>query len=161
MGRSSLEWLCFFMLLDSARFVPAAHLDILYAAGILAPGYGRFTEAFRSRTCGPSEPARLAPAASSAVLICRRCHAREVRLVSGTPLTDRTGQEWSIHESRGRRSREFRPFDLSDLSARSSIGRGKSLAHCFDSGYHPRGSRIRTKDAARPGPLADVPGHLN
>jgi hypothetical protein len=46
MGRSSLEWLCFFMLLDSARFVPAAHLDILYAAGILAPVYGRFTEGF-------------------------------------------------------------------------------------------------------------------
>ena len=44
------------MLLDSARFVPAAHLDILYSAGILAPVYGRFTEGFATRTCGPCEP---------------------------------------------------------------------------------------------------------
>jgi hypothetical protein len=40
-----------------------------------------------------------------------------------------------------RRSGEFRPLDLSDLSTRSRLCRGKSLAGCLDSGYHPRGSR--------------------
>src|ERR1700722_7150021 len=110
----------------------------------------------RSRRCGPCEPrsTRSRSVLRSAHLLAMAIRAK----FALCPLTDRTGQEWSIHESRGRRSGELRPFDLSDLSARSRIGRGKSLARCFDSGYHPRGSHTRTKDAARPGPLADVPG---
>jgi len=46
MGRSSLEWLCFFIAVGQRAFRPCCALRYLYAAGISAPVYGWFTEGF-------------------------------------------------------------------------------------------------------------------
>ena len=73
MGRSSLEWLCFFIAVVRRGSSLAAHLHISHAKDILAPVYDRFTDGFCD--CGHADrasPARLAPAASSVTLICWR-----------------------------------------------------------------------------------------
>src|SRR6266851_10126120 len=74
MGRSSLEWLCFFIAVVRRGSSLAAHLHISHAKDIfLAPVYDRFTEGFCD--CGHADRAsraRLAPAASSVTLICWR-----------------------------------------------------------------------------------------
>jgi hypothetical protein len=46
MGRSSLEWLCFFIAAAKRGSPPAEHLHISYAQDILAPVYGRFRKGF-------------------------------------------------------------------------------------------------------------------
>jgi hypothetical protein len=51
---------------------------------------------------------------------------------------------------------EFRPLDLSDLSTRSRLCRGKSLAGCLDSGYHPRGVAHLNKRRGSSEPFDEV-----
>src|SRR6266480_3304810 len=86
MGRSSLEWLCFFIaVVRRGSFLPA-HLHISYAKDIFvvheaisAPVHDRSTEKFCD--CGHAEhtrPPRPAAAASSVALIAGGGHAREV-----------------------------------------------------------------------------------
>src|SRR5258708_4786117 len=79
MGRSPLEWLCFFIAVVRPGSSLAAHIHISHAKDILAPVCDRFMEGFCD--CGHAEhtgPPRLAAAASSVALIAGDGHAREV-----------------------------------------------------------------------------------
>jgi hypothetical protein len=53
----------------TARLIPSADFHISYAKGILAPGYDRFAGVCDCGHADRASPARLAPAASSVMLI--------------------------------------------------------------------------------------------